>query len=183
MNMWSHLAATYDGTVMRLYVNGVQAGRREVTGSMRTSGGPLTFGGDALFGQYFAGRIDEVRLYGRALSAAEIQDDMATPVVGVESPNPSPAIRSGLLSAAPNPFGPTTHIRFRLASSQGARLRVFDVTGRLVRVFDLQRLIPGEHVLTWDGGDDDGRPLATGVYVARLDSVDAADAMRIVLVR
>jgi hypothetical protein len=40
----------------------------------------LTIGGDALYGQYFAGRIDEVRIYNRALSAAEIQTDMNAPL-------------------------------------------------------------------------------------------------------
>ena len=69
VNTWSHLAATYDGATMRLYVNGVQVASRAQTGPIQTSTGPLTIGGDALYGQYWAGRIDEVRIYNRALSA------------------------------------------------------------------------------------------------------------------
>jgi PKD repeat protein len=80
LNTWTHLAGTYDGTTMTLYVNGVAVASQPQTGPISTSTGPLTIGGDALYGQYFAGRIDEVRIYNRALSAAEIQSDMSTPV-------------------------------------------------------------------------------------------------------
>ena len=79
-NTWSHLAATYDGVTLRLYVNGTEVASRPQTGSIATSNGALTIGGDPLYGQFFAGRIDEVRIYNRALSAAEIQTDMNTPV-------------------------------------------------------------------------------------------------------
>jgi hypothetical protein len=47
---------------------------------MATSSNPLQIGGDSLFGQYFRGSIDEVRVYNRALSATEIQTDMNTPL-------------------------------------------------------------------------------------------------------
>ena len=77
-NTWAHLAATYDGATMRLYVNGVQVASRAQTGAIATSTNPLQIGGDSIYGQYFAGRIDEVRIYNRALSVAEIQNDMSS---------------------------------------------------------------------------------------------------------
>ena len=80
VGVWSHLAATYDGVRLRLYVNGVEVSNRPQSGTLQVSGGALTIGGDASYGQYWIGRIDEVRIYNRALSAAEIQSDMATAV-------------------------------------------------------------------------------------------------------
>src|SRR4029077_12207922 len=80
-NIWAHLAETYDGATMRLYVNGVQVASLAKTGAIATSTNPLQIGGDSLYGQYFAGRIDEVRIYNRALSAAEIQNDMNNPLI------------------------------------------------------------------------------------------------------
>ena len=80
LNTWAHLAATYDGATMRLYVNGVQVASRAQTGTIVTSTDPLQIGGDSIYGQYFTGRIDEVRIYNRALSAAQIQSDMNTPL-------------------------------------------------------------------------------------------------------
>jgi len=80
VNTWTHLAFTYDGAVERLYVNGVQVSSRAQTGAIQTSTGVLHIGGDDLWGEYFQGLIDEIRIYNRALSAAEVQTDMNTPV-------------------------------------------------------------------------------------------------------
>src|SRR5262249_15842162 len=89
-NTWAHLAETYDGATMRLYVNGVQVASRAQTGAIATSTNPLQIGGDSLYGQYFAGRIDEVRIYNRALSATEIQNDMNTALTPPATPTPTP---------------------------------------------------------------------------------------------
>ena len=79
-NTWSHLAGTYDGTTLRLYVNGVQVASAAYSGTIGTSSGPLRIGGNSLWGEYFQGAIDEVRIYNRALTALEIQTDMNLPV-------------------------------------------------------------------------------------------------------
>jgi chitodextrinase len=80
LTTWSHLAATYDGTTLRLYVNGTQAGSQPLTGALATSTNPLEIGGNSLFGQFFTGVIDEVRVYNVALTPTQIQADMGTPV-------------------------------------------------------------------------------------------------------
>lgn len=77
---WTHLAATYDGAALRFYVNGTLVRTTAVTGTIATSANPLQIGGDSIFGQYFAGRIDEVRVYNTALTQAEIQIDMTAPI-------------------------------------------------------------------------------------------------------
>jgi Concanavalin A-like lectin/glucanases superfamily/Fibronectin type III domain len=103
-NTWIHLATTYDGATFRLYVNGVEVASRAQTGSMATSTNPLQIGGDSVYGQYFTGLIDEVRVYNRALSASEIQTDMSTPVGGSApaSPPPTPASPGNLGATAVN---------------------------------------------------------------------------------
>jgi hypothetical protein len=63
-----------------LYVNGVQVAIRPQTGPIKVSGGVLRIGGDSVWGDYFNGLIDEVRIYNRALSAGEVQADMALPI-------------------------------------------------------------------------------------------------------
>ena len=77
---WTHLAVTYDGANLTLYVNGIQVATRAQTGTIEVSNNDLTIGGNNLYGQYFTGIIDEVRIYNQALSATEIQTDMATPI-------------------------------------------------------------------------------------------------------
>jgi hypothetical protein len=85
-NSWSHLALTYDGTTLRLYVNGVQVSSLAQTGDIATSANPLQIGGDSSYGQFFAGTIDEVRVYNIALNLSQIQADMGTPVGGGSLP-------------------------------------------------------------------------------------------------
>jgi glucose/arabinose dehydrogenase/PKD repeat protein len=80
LNTWTHLAGTYDGTTLRLFVNGTQVGSRAVSGALLTSTGALRIGGNSVWGEFFQGRIDEVRVYNRALGAAELQTDINTPL-------------------------------------------------------------------------------------------------------
>jgi hypothetical protein len=76
LNTWTYEAMTWNGTTLRLFVNGVEVVNRTVSGSLAVSPGALRLGGDSLRGEWFAGRIDEVRIYGRPLTAAEITADM-----------------------------------------------------------------------------------------------------------
>jgi hypothetical protein len=80
LNAWSHLAATYDGSNLRLYVNGALVSTTAVTGSMVASTGVLRLGGNSVWGEWFTGVIDEVRVYNRALTLAQVQTDMNTPI-------------------------------------------------------------------------------------------------------
>jgi fibronectin type 3 domain-containing protein len=89
VNTWSHLAATFDGSTLRLFVDGVPAGSQAAAGSLATSTGPLRFGGNGIWGEYFQGLIDEVRVYNRALTQAEIQTDMSRSVGTPDTTAPS----------------------------------------------------------------------------------------------
>ena len=79
-NAWIHMAVSFDGNRLRLFVNGMEIARQRVSGTLEVSGGPLRIGGSSLWREFFKGRIDEVRVYNRALTAAEIQMDLQTPI-------------------------------------------------------------------------------------------------------
>ncbi len=79
-NSWTHLAATYDGTTLKFFVNGVQVSSKPGVGPIAASSGALRVGGNGAWGEYFKGLIDDVRIYNRALSATEVQADMSTGV-------------------------------------------------------------------------------------------------------
>lgn len=78
LNTWTHLAMTYDGTNMRLYTNGSLVKTQAATGNIYNSSNPLKFGGNAMWNEYFAGQLDEIRIYNRVLNTSEIQTDMNT---------------------------------------------------------------------------------------------------------
>ena len=96
LNAWSHLATTYDGTTLRLYVNGTQVASKAQTGPAPVTTGVLRIGGNSIWGEYFRGLIDEVRIYNRALAAAEIQSDMNTPVAPPVTDSQPPTTPTGL---------------------------------------------------------------------------------------
>lgn len=74
LNTWQHVAATYDGTTMRLYVNGVEVANKAQTGTIALSAKPVEIGRNNEYSsRYFTGRIDEARIFNVALDAATIQ--------------------------------------------------------------------------------------------------------------
>lgn len=78
--VWTHMAVTYDGSQLLLYLDGAQVASLALTGNILTSGGALQIGGDNANGQFFSGEIDDVRVYNFPLTPAQIQADMNTPV-------------------------------------------------------------------------------------------------------
>ena len=82
VNAWTHVALTYDGATLQLFVNGTQVASRATTGAIQATDNPLWIGGNNPYGEYFQGLIDEVRVYDRALTQADIQADMNAPVPG-----------------------------------------------------------------------------------------------------
>ncbi len=87
------------------------------------------------------------------------------------------------LEVAPNPFNPTTTIRFGLPAAGPARLMVYDVAGQLVRTLVDAELSSGSHEAVWDGRDAEGRAMASGGYLARLEAGGKVETARLGLVR
>ena len=82
------------------------------------------------------------------------------------------ASRPLLLQNAPNPFNASTAIAFQVPAAldgKGVRLGIYNLAGQLVRMLQPASQRAGEHRLTWDGRDGQGREVASGVYVYRLE--------------
>jgi hypothetical protein len=86
----------------------------------------------------------------------------------VPAPAGPPAAVTTSLRAAPNPFNPSTDIRFELDRAARVQLEIFDSRGHRVRRLMQDTLPAGSHGRTWNGFDDAGRRVASGVYHARL---------------
>ncbi len=83
-----------------------------------------------------------------------------------------------LIGASPNPFNPTTTVRYELATAGKVRLEVFDALGRRVRTLVDETKLAGSHTATFDGAG-----LATGVYLVRLTAAGNTAVQRVTLVR
>jgi flagellar hook assembly protein FlgD len=83
----------------------------------------------------------------------------------------------------PNPFNPGTVMPFELPVSARVRLTVHDLAGRLVRVLMDGEQSAGRASAFWDGRDDAGREVGSGVYFARLDAAGSVKTQRMALLR
>jgi hypothetical protein len=107
----------------------------------------------------------------------------APPGNAVVDPGAAAAARPALLGSSPNPFGPATAIRFALAEPSPVRLLVFDAAGRAVRALVDGPVGAGARSVAWDGRDDAGRRVASGVYYYRLETASFSESRSMVLAR
>ncbi len=107
-------------------------------------------------------------------------------VVGVEQLGVSTEARSSIERAFPNPFNPLIRIAFTVPAPGPrvrASLRVYDVSGRLVRTLLDGSVAPGRHEAAWDGRTEDGRLAGSGVYVCRLECRGQRASAKLTLLR
>jgi hypothetical protein len=88
-----------------------------------------------------------------------------------------------LFQNAPNPFNPTTQIAFELPRSGRVVLRVYDVTGSLIRTLTDGTLPRARHSVMWDGCDENGRPVASGIYFYRLTAPGFTATKKMILLK
>jgi len=90
---------------------------------------------------------------------------------------------SGVESVFPNPFNPQTTVRLAISRAGTASVEIFDVRGRRVRTLLDGAVEAGRHDLVWNGTDDHGRTVSSGVYFVRAVHPDGVDRHRVSLVK
>src|SRR5262249_25154992 len=93
-----------------------------------------------------------------------------------------PSVRA-LFQNVPNPFNPSTRIGFDLPHAAVVQLDVYDVAGKHLRELTQAQWNAGHHEVEWDGRDDRGRQLSTGIYFYRMRSEDFLQTRRMMLVK
>lgn len=99
------------------------------------------------------------------------------------SPVPGASSRWALRQNTPNPFNPSTEISFTLAEGGATELQVFNLRGQNVRRLVAGSLDAGDHSVTWDGRDDSGARVPSGVYFYKLTAGDFEGMQRMVLLK
>ena len=83
----------------------------------------------------------------------------------------------------PNPFNPSTTLRFSLREATRVRLEIRNVRGQLVKVVANERFDAGQHTLSWDGTDDSGRQVASGIYLTYFQAGSEVRTRKMTLIR
>ena len=119
-----------------------------------------------------------VGLWGAFVDGLEVGPVQCQPTAVEDTPLAAP-----LLVAHPNPFNPKTRVSFALPEAAFATVSIHDVTGRHLRTLTRAMLPAGLNQLDWDGADDRGRPLASGLYFARLEAGTLHASCKLALIR
>jgi len=96
----------------------------------------------------------------------------------------TPGIKTGLQGTYPNPFNPTTTIAYSIEKDGPVTLAVYDISGRRIRtLLNAKVTEAGTHTITWDGLDDRGNSVASGVYFCRFLGADTESSTKMILLR
>jgi hypothetical protein len=117
--------------------------------------------------------------YRYQIGVEDAEGEFFSPIVKVRVPN----VQASLAQNEPNPFNPSTTIRFETAAKDHVQLAVYDANGQLVRtlVDDVRPL--GKHEVTWDGRSNAGNPVGSGVYFYRLVAGKFSESRKMVLLK
>jgi flagellar hook assembly protein FlgD len=94
-----------------------------------------------------------------------------------------PALEAALHQNTPNPFNPSTTIRFDVPEEASVTIEVFDALGAKVRTLVHRTYAPGSWAADWDGRDDRGQAVASGVYYYRMRVGSTAYSKKMVLLK
>jgi WD40 repeat protein len=139
-----------------------------------------------LVGEYDNERVAWPTFQGNVHRNGQIGFVLPTPtgIGGGVGEDPAP-VRPMLVQNYPNPFNPTTTVVFDLpqGGSQRVTLRIYDVTGALVRTLVDEVLPPGRHTRTWDARDERGSVVGTGVYFYQLKEDEYLATKKMILLK
>jgi FlgD Ig-like domain len=83
----------------------------------------------------------------------------------------------------PNPFNPSTRIEYDISNPAMVRILVFDVLGRVVNILVNEQVTAGRHAVTWDGRDLSGVPVASGLYLYRMEAGKSVMTNKMVFIK
>jgi hypothetical protein len=149
----------------------------------------ITAGGTGLFTMTYVAPNPAVNL---DLQMTITSNDPANPTLTIpihiivssasDDPGSIPLV-TALEGNYPNPFNPETAIRFSTREAAHVRLAIYNVKGQLVRVMVNQDLPSGNHCLIWNGKDDQGRSVSSGIYMYRMETPGYTKTLKMMLMK
>ena len=128
--------------------------------------------------------IVKVIAYDTSLNPGE---DVSDAVFGITNPigsEPAPEVtRFGLMQNHPNPFNPVTRIEYSLDEGARVSLRIYDISGSVVKTLVQETMPAGRHTAAWNGQDESGTAVASGIYVCRLEAKGKTAMRKMVLLK
>ncbi len=106
-----------------------------------------------------------------------------SPIVQIQEESPPIPARFALKPNFPNPFNPSTTVVFQLPRAARVTLAVFNILGQRIRTLAQDVYPPGEHRLLWDGKNEEGRPMPSGIYIVQMRTDTFVAHRRVLLLK
>ena len=100
-----------------------------------------------------------------------------------ESSEPTLPLKTTLEGNYPNPFNPTTTIRFNLAAKENVKLTIYNIRGQLVKTLINEEKEAGEHSIIWNGNDDRLNNVASGIYFYKFETSAGTEVKKMLLMK
>ena len=120
--------------------------------------------------RHFVGLIDEARIYNVALNADEIATLYEQTQTAIESQYTTVPANFALGQNYPNPFNPQTRFNYQVPQTANVNISVYNISGQLVATLVDEIKSPGQYSVSWDAKDQNGLPVASGIYIASMIS-------------
>ncbi len=178
IDVWTHIAVTYDGYSIIIYKNGVSTETGGINGLPIT--GIIYIGGvgrPVFATEFWDGDIDDVWIYNRALSEDEI-DSLFSIITDINKSEDNLPINFALHLNYPNPFNPITTINYQIPELSFVTLKIYDVLGsEVTTLLNEEKEVGGYEV------EFDGRGLPSGIYFYRLQAGSFIETKKMLLLK
>lgn len=118
-----------------------------------------------------------------SLSSIEIADMFGNMLTAEFSRDGALPVSYSLGQNYPNPFNPNTTISFAIPSSESVELKIYNIRGQVVRTLIDEQMGAGRHTVRWDGRDDRGDAVSSGVYLYRISAGDFSESRKMTLLK
>ena len=160
---WHHIAGSFNHStqIIKIYRDGDLIKRENVSGIITYSMGDDFHIGSMQSQRFFGGTIDELRVYGQAISDSDIVKIATDTGISVSNDfyNVLPA-----LVVYPNPLSNLVYFKYNLLKNSQVRLELFDTSGRLVKILVDENQTLGTHTIIWEGRDSGHKAVKSGIY-------------------
>ncbi|HMU43084.1 MAG TPA: T9SS type A sorting domain-containing protein, partial [Ignavibacteriaceae bacterium] len=176
---WHFLVGQREGTLWKIYLDGVLSNSNDVgsSGSIIASNNLQIGVQSGSLARYFKGIIDDIRIFNRALTNLEILD-LFNLITEVREDLFSSVKEFQLSNNYPNPFNPTTKIRYSIPDRSEVILKVYDILGKEVASLVNEEKEPGYYTVDFDGSN-----LASGMYIYRITAGNFIETRKMILMK
>ena len=179
INEWYFIVTTLKDDTVKTYVDGEFIGEGTLAGPIFYDNQPLEIGRDVPGAtEIFHGKIDDIRIYNRALTPEEIDSLYNHIPTSIDNPTNLISKSFQLYQNYPNPFNPVTTIRYSLPRASKVKIDVLNIIGQRIVTLEEGRKTAGYHSV-----DFDGSLLASGIYLYKIQAENFISMKKMVLLK